>query len=275
MKLLDHGSIELLDWMPQRDLDAAVADAARVSHGVLQPDKGKNNRDLIRFLMRHHHTSPFEMVEFKWYVKAPIFVARQWVRHRTASWNEVSARYTEMGDVEFFRPKTYRVQSSTNKQSSAEGSVKNEHVIRQLADDAERDAAVAYSVALGSGVTREQARCVLPVSMYTEWYWKCDLHNTLNFLHQRMHPHAQEEIRVYAEFIYSRLKELCPITLEAWEDFRWNAVTLTALEVEALRTGSMPDRATARELKEWIAKKESLQLDLWSNQPSVRSDSAD
>ena len=275
MNVLDHGEIVLLDWMPQRDLDAAVANAARVSHGVLQPDKGKNNRDLIRYLMRHHHTSPFEMVEFKWRIKAPIFVARQWVRHRTASWNEVSARYTEMGDVEFYRPTTLRVQSSTNKQTSSAGRIEDECVVRKLAVDAERDAAIAYAVALSSGVAREQARCVLPVSMYTEWIWKCDLHNTLGFLSQRLHPHAQEEIRVYAECIYQRLKELCPISVEAWEDFRLNAVTLTAPEVTAMRTGCLPERATVREANEWAAKKESLQLDLWSNKPGVHRDSED
>lgn len=270
--LLDYGSIELLDWMPRENLDKAIVDAARVSYGDGTKTPSED-RSLIRYLMRHHHTSPFEMVEFKWRVKAPLFVARQWVRHRTASWNEVSARYTDMSNEEFYAPSTYRRQAVSNKQGS-DGVVDTDYGIL---DDGRRvalqHALESYTTQLGAGVAREVARTVLPVSMYTEWIWKCDLHNTFGFLQQRLHPHAQYEIRVYAEAMFGILKGLCPIAVEAFEDFRLRAITLTRLEVEALRNSSVNNvdlldhRATKREQEEWLSKRKDLFVR--PNQPSV------
>lgn len=272
MRLLDHGSIELLDWMPRENLDQAIVDAARVSYGD-GTKTPSDTRSLIRFLMRHHHTSPFEMVEFKWRIKAPLFVARQWVRHRTASWNEISARYSDMTEVEYHELANLRRQSGSNKQCSVEGDVEDPEVLLDLARQAQSDARIAYHTMLLSGVCREQARCVLPVSMYTEWVWKCDLHNTFGFLQQRMHPHAQHEIRVYAEEMFRILKGLCPMAVEAFEDFRLNAITLTRLEVEALRNSSVNNVdlldgcATKREQEEWLSKRKDLFVR--TNQPSV------
>ncbi len=270
--ILDHGSLELLDWMPRENLDKAIVDAARVSYGDGTKTPSED-RSLIRYLMRHHHTSPFEMVEFKWRVKAPLFVARQWVRHRTASWNEVSARYSDMSNEEFYAPSTYRRQAVSNKQGS-DGVVDADY---GTLDDGRRvalqRAMESYVGQRGAGVAREVARTVLPVSMYTEWIWKCDLHNTFGFLQQRLHHHAQYEIRVYAEAMFGILKTLCPIAVEAFEDFRLNAITLTRLEVEALRNSSVNNvdlldgRATKREQDEWLSKRKDLFVR--PNQPSV------
>lgn len=269
--IVDSGELQLLDWMPRENLDKAIVDAARVSYGD-GTKTTSDDRALIRFLMRHGHTSPFEMVELKWRVKAPIFVARQWVRHRTASWNEVSARYSDMSEVEFYEPDLRR-QSGSNKQCSTEelvGGSKELLAQRAIAIDG---CSASYDAQLAAGVSREVARTVLPVSMFTEWVWKCDLHNTLRFLRQRMHPHAQHEIRVFANAIFSTLEELCPITMEAFKDFQLNAITLTRLEVEALRSSSVNNvdllgpSATKREQDEWMAKRKDLFVR--SNQPSV------
>jgi thymidylate synthase (FAD) len=275
MNVLDHGYIRLVDWMPASNCDGAIDDAARVSYGNLQTTTqcGSKDRDLIRFLMRHHHTSPFEMVEFKWCIKAPIFVARQWMRHRTASINEVSARYTDMGDAEFYERFDYRRQSGSNKQCSVEGAVDGAEDLRLERSMSVSAAVNLYNSEIAAGVCREQARTILPVGMYTEWVWKCDLHNTLGFLRQRLHPHAQYEIRVYAEFIYKTLKELCPITMEAFDDFVLNSITLTGLEVEALRNASantiglLGPSATKREQDEWMTKRKDLFVR--THQPSV------
>lgn len=263
-KILDHGSIELIDWMPKENLDQSIVDAARVSYGD-GTKSPSDTRALIRFLMRHHHTSPFEMVEFKWRVKAPLFVARQWVRHRTASWNEVSARYSDMTEVDFHEPSSYRRQSGSNKQCSVEGDVPESDDLRLERSSATGACINSYMAELSNGVCREQARTVLPVSMYTEWIWKCDLHNTFNFLQQRMHPHAQHEIRVYAQEMFRILKDLCPLAMEAFVDFRLNAITLTRLEVEAIRRSSaysslglLDSSATKREQEEWMTKRKDL-----------------
>lgn len=264
MRVLDHGEVELIAWMPQRDLDAAITKAARVSYGD-GTRTVSDDRTLIRYLLRHGHTSPFEMVEFQWRIKCPLFVARQWLRHRTASVNEVSARYSDMSDVEFHLPEWLRGQSSANKQGS-EGTVDDSTHLCRAIRTSQNDARFLYQHLLGRGVAREQARVVLPTSMYTEFVWKCDLHNTLRFLRLRTSLHAQPEIRVYAESMLGILRELVPVTIEAWEDFEKNAMTLTALDIEALRTGRMSDRATPREIREFEEKRKVL---YGTHQPGV------
>lgn len=209
--VLDHGFVRVIDYMGN---DAAIVQAARVSYGegtkTFRSDAG-----LIDYLMRNGHTGPLEQCEIKIHVKLPIFVARQWVRHRTASLNEVSARYSEIPS-EHYVPATLRSQSKTNKQGSdaaldLDASPLHEHAKRSHE---------LYTALLEEGVARELARTVLPVSVYTEWYWKCDLHNTLNFLRQRMDAHAQWEIRQYANVLAGIIKMWCPMTWASFEKHR-------------------------------------------------------
>jgi thymidylate synthase (FAD) len=217
--------------MPTQNLDAAIVQAARVSYAggttATRSDKG-----LIRYLMRHWHNTPFEMVEFKFHIKMPIFIARQHMRHRTASVNELSGRYSEMPE-EFFTPETYRLQSNVNKQSS-DGSLDLDHSPEQLS----RDAFSMYRDMLKSGCCRELARCHLPLSTFTEFYWKINLHNLMHYLRLRMEPGAQEEIRVYANEIFEIVRQLAPLTMEAFVDFRVNSLTLSGPEIEAFKNGT-------------------------------------
>jgi len=244
-----------------------VADqAARVSYGQ-GTKKISEDRGLIRYLLRHRHTTPFEMVEFKFHIAMPIFIARQWIRHRTANVNEYSARYSVVPD-RFYRPssESVRKQSKANRQGGAELFGPEEaqtaaEFLRYL-DDAEALYA-RYERLLESGVSRELARIGLPVSAYTQWYWKCDLHNTLRFLSLRMDPHAQEEIRVYADAMYALLAPIVPLTMEAFRDYELEGVHLTRLEMEALRgerRGGSGELASdnKREQDEWREKREKF-----------------
>lgn len=212
--------------------DAAIVQAARVSYG--QGTKTPSgDRALIRYLMRHRHTTPFEMVEFKFHIKAPIFVARQWLRHRTASVNEVSARYSILPD-EYFLPERLRVQSSVNHQGSGEAMDGDEFLI--LKQKSACDLAFhTYEELLRKGCSRELARTHLPLSTYTEFYWKMNLHNLLHFLKLRMDDHAQKEIQDLAKQVYELIKPIIPLTCEAFEDFVIGSVTFSRLEIEALR----------------------------------------
>jgi thymidylate synthase (FAD) len=252
--------------------------AARVSYG--QGTKRVNeDRGLIRYLLRHRHTTPFEMLEFKFHVSMPIFVARQWIRHRTANVNEYSGRYSVIPD-QFYRPtiEEVRKQSPSNRQGGEEtfgakhapalGPSAGEYgtaeeFVRYLQ---EAEALYEkYSKLTEAGVSRELARIGLPVSVYTQWYWKCDLHNILRFLSLRMDPHAQIEIRRYAEAMHALLEPIVPVTMEAWRDYDAGAVHLTRLEVEALRalrTGGDGSIASdnKREQAEWAAKRDALGL---------------
>ena len=234
IKCLDQGFIRLVDYMGGDD---AIVQAARVSYG-----KGTKNvnqdRGLIRYLMRHRHTTPFEMVEMKWHCKMPIFVARQWIRHRTANVNEYSLRYSEPRD-EFYVPnmEDIRFQSVTNKQGGEEREVPEE-VAKKVIDiiSTKNDAAFSdYEFMNEEGIARELARIGLPVSLYTEWYWKNDLHNTLHFLGLRMDDHAQYEIRNYANAMAHIVKKVAPIAYEAFEDYVLNSEHLSGLEIKALR----------------------------------------
>jgi thymidylate synthase (FAD) len=229
-------NVRLVDSMPREDCDAAIVQAARVSYG-----KGtktiSDDRALIRYLMRHHHTTPFEMVEFKFHIKCPIFVARQWLRHRTASVNEISARYSEMND-DFFTPDTFRTQSMSNRQVSENAmdfeTNKQAQTIHSVACT---DAYKCYQDLLGIGCGRELARTILPVGLMTEFYWKINLHNLLHFLQLRMDQHAQQEIRVLANMIADIIKPMVPITWDAFSDFRVNSIMITSPEIQAMQNG--------------------------------------
>ncbi len=236
--VLDHGFVRVVDYMGD---DAAIVQAARVSYGRgtkrVQDDAG-----LIRYLMRHWHSTPFEMAEIKLHVKLPVFVARQWIRHRTANVNEYSARYSVL-DREFYvpAPEHLAAQSDMNRQGRGEVLPPDlaEAVLRLLREDAARcydhylwmlneDESGQPLDATRPGLARELARMNLPLSIYTQWYWKTDLHNLMHFLRLRADPHAQYEIRAYAEAILGILAAWVPITHQAFLDYRLGAVTLSA-----------------------------------------------
>lgn len=257
----DHGLVALVDAMPRlvpegQTADAAIVQAARVSYGA-GTKKVNEDRGLIRYLMRHWHSTPFEMVEFKFHCVMPIFVARQWVRHRTANINEYSARYSVVQD-RFYKPDRgdLQSQSTTNRQGRGEAleDATADAFLAHL-DQVEQDGYAAYERFIEQGVARETARMALPVNVYTEWYWKCDLHNIFRFLHLRLDAHAQKEIRDYAQAMYDLLKPIVPIACEAFEDYQLGGLHLTRLEVEALRTGQPLASENKRETAEWEAKR--------------------
>ena len=262
----DHGFVALVDAMPRlvpegQTADSAIVQAARVSYGE-GTKKVNEDRGLIRYLLRHRHTTPFEMVEFKFHVAMPIFIARQWIRHRTANVNEYSARYSIVQD-RFYRPsiENVRKQSTSNRQGGDEPiDVGTAEDFLKLLEDSE----ALYERYLGlteKGVAREIARAALPVSVYTEWYWKCDLHNILHFLSLRMDSHAQIEIRDYATAMYDLIRGIAPVTCEAFEDYRMESMQLSRLEIEAIRTGKPLSSENKRENAEWEAKRKQLGLD--------------
>jgi thymidylate synthase (FAD) len=234
--LLDHGFVRVVDYMGD---DAAIVQAARVSYGR-GTRKARDDQGLIRYLMRHWHSTPFEMCEIKLHVKLPIFVARQWIRHRTANVNEISARYSIL-DREFYvpEPEHMAAQAITNRQGRGDvlESAEAERVLQMLTDDAAR-AYQHYEEMLdpdGIGLARELARMNLPANIYTQWYWKTDLHNLLNFLRLRADAHAQWEIRVYAEAMCDIVRDWVPATWAAFEDHRLNAVQLSGPAMACLR----------------------------------------
>ena len=230
--VLDHGFVSLVDYMGS---DGDVERAARVSYGA-GTRKVSQTRGLLRYLRRHRHTTPSEMVEFKFHCAMPMFVARQWIRHRTASVNELSARYSLM-PLLFYTPdeEHFALQSSTNKQGR-EGDAPAE-VYRQAVERWERiraDAGGTYNWLLEEDVAREIARIDLPISTYTQWYWKIDLHNLLHFLSLRVDPRAQYEIRVFAEVIAAMVKRVAPLSYEAWVDYDLGGEPLSLAERRAL-----------------------------------------
>lgn len=235
IKCLDKGFVRLIDSMGD---DEAIVQAARVSYGS-GTKSYREDRGLIRYLMRNKHTSPFEMVEFKFHVKLPIFVARQWIRHRTANVNELSGRYSQMTD-EFYLPdlSQIRLQSDNNKQGRSDI-----HLDEETADNvllrmhqSHRQSYDEYQSYLQDDLARELARINLPLSTYTEWYWKIDLHNLFHFLKLRLDAHAQYEIRVYAEAIASILRGIVPIAYEAFEDFNLYSKSFSRIELEFLKS---------------------------------------
>lgn len=235
--VLDHGLIRVIDYMGD---DAAIVQAARVSYG--QGTRAtRDDAGLIRYLMRHWHSTPFEMCEVKLHVKLPVFVARQWIRHRTANVNEYSARYSIL-DREFYipAPEHLAAQSSVNNQGRGEvlSAEESARVLAFLREDSTR-AYDNYEAMLSTegqqGLARELARMNLPANIYTQWYWKVDLHNLFHFLRLRADPHAQYEIRAYAEAICEVVKDWVPAAWGAFEDYRLGAVTFSGKGMEALR----------------------------------------
>ncbi len=251
---LDHGFVRLVDYMGD---DGAIVQAARVSYGrgtrAVSDDRG-----LIRYLMRHRHTTPFEMCELKLHVKLPMFVARQWIRHRMANVNEYSARYSVL-DSEFYipRPEELARQAKDNRQGRGEllDPVAAARALELLKRDAGQ-AFASYGELLDEhGLARELARIGLPLSAYTQWYWKIDLHNLLHFLSLRLDSHAQHEIRVFAEAIGQIVADWVPVAWEAFQDYRVGGVGLSrqALEVvrRRLRGEAVTQQDSGLSAREW------------------------
>ena len=254
-------AVRLVDSMGS---DAAIVQAARVSYGT-GTKSVSNDRALIRYLMRHKHTTPFEMVEFKFHIKAPIYVARQWLRHRTASVNEMSARYSIV-DTGFFLPEELRKQAKNRGQGGEEAYGEGDANL-MAKQKASCDLAFhVYDELIKKGVSRELARAHLPQNTFTEFYWKIDLHNLLHFLQLRIDDHAQKEIRDLANQIYDLIKPIVPVTCEAFEDFRLGSMTLSRLEVDAIKNGKseVPGQGENQEFQEKLGR-----LDLEEPPPPV------
>ncbi len=245
MPVLDHGFVRVIDYMGD---DAAVVQAARVSYGR-GTRRVSEDAGLIRYLMRHRHTTPFEMCEIKFHIKLPIFIARQWIRHRMANVNEYSARYSVL-DREFYipAPEHLAAQSANNRQGRGDvlSGQEAHEVLTLLRDDAMRNydhyMFMLNEEADGSpadpgrqGLARELARMNLTLNAYTQWYWKADLHNLLQFLSLRADAHAQYEIRAYADAMLSVVKAWVPQTYAAFADYRLGAVTFSAQMVDILK----------------------------------------
>lgn len=273
-KCLDHGFVRLIDYMGSDD---SIVQAARVSYGR-GTQKVHQDRGLIRYLLRHQHTTPFEMVEFKFHCKLPIFVARQWIRHRTANVNEYSLRYSKAIN-QFYMPEkaAIRFQSKTNRQGRSEKTVPAAlqarvlEILKSVAKQSWSD----YEEMEEAGIARELARIHLPVSLYTEWYWKIDLYNLLHFLKLRIDDHAQYEIRVYAQTIAGIVQKVVPLTWEAFEDYMLNAHTFSRSELRLIaKVLNSLDRQpnwnqlaeeenlSPRELREFIEKIKEIQSEV-------------
>jgi thymidylate synthase (FAD) len=232
IKVLDKGFVRLVDYMGG---DQRIVQSARVSYGE-GTKTVRQDRALIHYLMKHWHTSPFEQVQLTFHAKMPIFIARQWIRHRTARLNEISGRYSVMKD-EFYVPAADKVsfQSTNNKQGRGESLPlqEAEAVIAQLERE-QKEAYAGYTQMLDKGVARELARTNLPVSLYTEWYWQIDLHNLFHFIRLRADSHAQYEIRAYAEALSTCAKAVAPLAYEAFEEHILGSVHFSRAECAAL-----------------------------------------
>jgi thymidylate synthase (FAD) len=265
LPVLDHGFVRVVDYMGD---DAAVVQAARVSYGR-GTRRVTEDQGLINYLMRHRHTTPFEMCEIKYHVKLPIFVARQWIRHRTANVNEYSARYSVL-DNEFYVPEPDHLAAQATANRQGRGAVLEgaaaQRVLDLLRENAER-AYAGYAELLGEdasgapldptrpGLARELARLNLTFGFYTQWYWKIDLHNLMHFLSLRADPHAQYEIRAYAEVMLGTLKRWVPMTYQAFLEYRMNAATISATGLAVIRrllAGEPLDQASSGlSAREW------------------------
>ncbi|MBT6428374.1 MAG: FAD-dependent thymidylate synthase [Rhodospirillaceae bacterium] len=265
LPVLDQGFVRVIDYMGD---DAAVVQAARVSYGkgtrMVSEDRG-----LLRYLMRHRHTTPFEMCEIKFHVKLPVFVARQWIRHRTASVNEYSARYSIL-NREFYIPVPDQLSAQSQDNRQGRGAVLQGEEAARVLDILREDSArnyADYQEMLNEddegnvidpnrqGLARELARMNLPLNIYTEWYWKCDLHNLLHFLSLRAVPHAQYEIRVYADAMLEALRAWVPLTAEAFEDYRMGGVHLSQAGLDAVKRMLAGEQVNAKDCgippREW------------------------
>jgi len=269
---LDHGFIRVVDYMGD---DQAVVQAARVSYGK-GTTRVSEDRGLIRYLMRHRHSTPFEMCEIKLHVKLPMFIARQWIRHRTASINEYSARYSVL-DKEFYIPdaKDLAVQSVSNRQGR--GAVLSEtdsnEALKMLKRDAEK-CFDTYEYLLNEksngdiidknrdGLARELARINLTLNTYTQWYWKTNLHNLMNFIYLRADSHAQYEIRVYADIIYDIMKAWVPITAEAFSSYRSGSIELSTEAMKVIKLmiagKNIDQKSSGLSAREWNELMDSL-----------------
>lgn len=233
-KVLDDGFVRVIDYMGS---DASIVQAARVSYGK-GTKKIHQDRGLIRYLMRHHHTTPFEMCELKLHVRVPMDCWRQWIRHRTANVNEYSTRYSIAIDAaQRTPPEEWRMQAAGNRQGSAGFlDTRQGKMLSRGEKEFQEEARRIYEYRLSLGVAREQARKDLPLSTYTEAYWKIDLHNLLHFLWLRMAENAQYEIRSYAKIIGEEIvSRWCPITWQAFLDYRMNALALSGIEIAIIQ----------------------------------------
>ena len=265
LPVLDHGFVRAIDYMGD---DAAIVQAARVSYGR-GTKKVREDAGLIRYLMRHRHTTPFEMCEIKYHVKLPVFVARQWIRHRTANVNEYSARYSIL-DREFYipAPENLAAQSTINRQGRGDvlEGAEAARVLAMLKEDAERnydhyaemlnereDGSVVDPAK--SGLARELARMNLTLNVYTQWYWKTDLHNLFHFLSLRADAHAQYEIRAYADVMLETVKRWVPAAHEAFMDYRMGGYGLSAKGLAAVKRMLAGETVTAESVgmsaREW------------------------
>ncbi|HKX09917.1 MAG TPA: FAD-dependent thymidylate synthase [Stellaceae bacterium] len=266
--VLDHGFVRVIDYMGD---DAAVVQAARVSYGK-GTKKVSEDRGLIQYLMRHRHTTPFEMCEIKYHVKLPIFVARQWIRHRTANVNEYSARYSIL-DNEFYLPAPEQIaaQSKSNRQGRGQTltPAETQRVLDLLRDDALRSyrdyAALLNTDEAGTvidpdrqGLARELARMNLTLNFYTQWYWKTDLYNLLHFLSLRADAHAQYEIRVYADAMLETLERWVPLTAEAFRQYQLGGAHLSANGLEVVKR--MIAGETVAQAESGLSKREWTEL---------------
>ena len=268
IEVLDHGFIRVIDYMGD---DSSIVQSARVSYGK-GTKKISNDKGLIKYLMRHRHSTPFEMCEIKFHIKLPIFIARQWIRHRTANVNEYSARYSIL-DKEFYIPSAENLaaQSAINNQGRGDALTDDEasNVIQILKKDAEQTYS-NYETLLNessegniideskSGIARELARMNLTLNTYTQWYWKIDLNNLLHFLALRADNHAQYEIRVYADAMLDIVKKWVPLTYEAFEDYRIGGTELSAKEVNLMRKLLKGEKVSFEE--EGLSKREWSEL---------------
>ena len=263
--VLDHGFVRVVDYMGD---DGAIVQAARVSYGR-GTKKTSQDEGLIRYLMRHRHTSPFEMCEIKLHVKLPMFVARQWIRHRTANVNEYSARYSIL-DKEFYVPLSEHLAVQSTQNHQGRGDAIDPAAANEILELMRRDAAQAfdsYDFLLNAdemgepkdegrpGLARELARIGLPVSAYTQWYWKTDLHNLFHFLSLRADSHAQYEIRAYADAIMDIVHRWTPLAARAFEDYRLHGVELSRQGIDVVRrrlSGESVDQASSGlSAREW------------------------
>ncbi len=263
-KILDHGFVRVIDYMGN---DSSIVQAARVSYGK-GTKKLNQDKNLINYLISHRHSTPFEMNEIKFHIKLPIFVARQWIRHRTANVNEYSARYSIL-DKEFYIPKNANLkpQSKYNNQGRS-GELSNEEIknYSKILKDNSKIGFENYSKLLNEdesgkiiddskkGLARELSRMTLPLNAYTQWYWKIDLHNLMHFLSLRFDPHAQYEIRVYAEVMMEILKKWVPLTYESFLSNRLNSITMSSHGIEYIkslikRRKRVPKNISKRELE--------------------------
>lgn len=275
--VLDNGFVSLVDYMGG---DEAVERAARVSYGA-GTRKTSETRGLIRYLKRHRHTSPFEMSEVTLHCSMPIFVARQWVRHRCANLNETSGRYSILPTV-FYTPERQqmKLQSADNKQGRSGDPVSEltyEHMLNDWQEGREQ-ASLTYERALNEGLARELARIDLPLSTYTQWYWKIDVHNLMHFLTLRCDQHAQYEIRVFANVMAGILQRVAPLSFQAWVDYDLMARDFSRQEIEMLSHSAqlLTDQQlqdtygiNSREVKEFRAKLEVKEVPDFTLDPST------